>query len=44
MDKGENLTTAVLLKIAEALNCNIDEIMEIVPDSSNKEEDTPAQQ
>ena len=44
LGKRENVTTAVLLKIAEALNCNIDEIMEIVPDSSNKEEDAPAQQ
>ena len=36
LGKGENLTTAVLLKIAEALNCNINEIMEIVPDGADK--------
>lgn len=36
LGKGENLTTAVLLKIAEALNCNINEIMEIVPDEADK--------
>lgn len=43
LGKGENLTTAVLLKIAETLNCNIDEIMEIVPDTT-KAEDEPIQQ
>ena len=44
LGKGENLTTAVLLKIAETLNCNIDEIMEIVPDGSKKEEEVTVQQ
>lgn len=43
LGKGENLTTAVLLKIAETLNCNINEIMEIVPDAP-KAEDEPIQQ
>lgn len=43
LGKGENLTTAVLLKIAVTLNCNIDEIMEIVPDTPRKE-DVPIQQ
>lgn len=28
LGKGENITTDVLLKICEALNCNINEIME----------------
>ncbi len=28
LGKGENLTTDVLLKICEALNCNINEIIE----------------
>ena len=37
LGKGENLTTAVLLKIAETLNCNIDEIMEIVPENDETE-------
>ena len=32
LGKGENLTTDVLLKICEALNCNINEIIETVPD------------
>ena len=31
LGKGENLTTDVLLKICEALNCNINEIIETVP-------------
>ena len=44
LGKGENLTTAVLLKIAETLNCNIDEIMESVPDNTDEEEDLSAQQ
>lgn len=30
LGKGENLTTDVLLKICEALNCNINEIVETV--------------
>jgi len=29
LGKGENITTDVLLKICEALNCDITEIMEI---------------
>ena len=37
LGKGENLTIAVLLKIAETLNCNIDEIMEIVPENDETE-------
>ncbi|MDO5144348.1 MAG: helix-turn-helix transcriptional regulator [bacterium] len=32
LGKGENMTTDVLLKICEALNCNINEIMETVAD------------
>ena len=32
LGKGENLTTDVLLKICEALDCNINEIIETVPD------------
>ncbi|MEA4970677.1 MAG: helix-turn-helix transcriptional regulator [Candidatus Pelethousia sp.] len=34
LGKGENITTDVLLKICEALNCDIADIMEIV---ENKE-------
>ena len=36
LGKGENLTTDVLLKICEALNCNINEIIETVPDEKEK--------
>lgn len=32
LGKGENLTTDVLLKICGALHCNINEIMESVPE------------
>lgn len=32
LGKGENITTDVLLKICEALNCNINEIIETVQD------------
>lgn len=30
LGKGENLTTAVLLKICNTLNCNISDIMDVV--------------
>lgn len=32
LGKGENLTTDVLLKVCEALDCNINEIVETVSD------------
>ena len=35
LGKGENLTTDVLLKICEALNCNINKIIETVPDEKD---------
>ena len=35
LGKGENMTTDVLLKICEALNCNINEIIETVPDDKD---------
>ena len=34
LGKGENLTTAVLLKICTALDCNISDIMDVVEDDS----------
>jgi putative transcriptional regulator len=34
LGKGENITTDVLLKICKALDCDIADIMEVVPDSS----------
>ena len=38
LGKGENMTTDVLLKICEALNCNINEIIETVPDEAVHQE------
>jgi DNA-binding Xre family transcriptional regulator len=32
LSKGSNITTDVLLKICEALDCTLDEIMETVKD------------
>ncbi len=34
LGKGENVTTDVLLKICVALNCNIEDIVEVVPNDS----------
>lgn len=36
LGKGENVTTEVLLRICEALNCNLNDIVETVPDGENK--------
>lgn len=33
MSKGENVTIEILGKICTALNCNIDDIMEFIPDN-----------
>ena len=35
MNRGENITTDILVKICTALNCTFDEIMEIVEDEPN---------
>ena len=32
MNKGENVNTDTLVKICGALNCRIEDIMEVVPD------------
>lgn len=32
LGKGENVNTDILVKICRALDCGIDDIMEIVPD------------
>ena len=32
LGKGENITTDVLLKICEAMDCNLEDIMETVKD------------
>lgn len=38
LTKGENVQTDVLVKICTALNCGIEDIMEILPESNNAEE------
>lgn len=35
MKNGENITTDVLLRICEGLNCNLYEIMELVKDEND---------
>lgn len=35
MKNGENITTDVLLRICEGLNCNLCEIMELVKDEND---------
>lgn len=36
MGRGENVTTDVLLRICEELDCNVEDIMERVPNESPK--------
>lgn len=36
LGKGANVTTDVLLKICEALNCNLEDIIETVKDEETK--------
>lgn len=43
LGKGDNITTDVLLKICQALNCNINEIIETIPDNGERTEDAPAE-
>ena len=38
LGKGENITTDVLLRICTALNCQISDIMETVPDAESEEQ------
>lgn len=40
MGRNENVTTEVLLRICEALDCNIEDIMERVPVVKGNEEET----
>ena len=37
LGKGANVTTDVLVKICEALNCDISDIVEIVPNETEEE-------
>jgi len=36
MGRGENVTTDILLRICEALDCNVEDIMERVPNDKPK--------
>lgn len=36
LSKDENVTTTVLAKICSTLNCDVSDIMEMVPDSENQ--------
>ena len=36
MGKGGHVTTEVLMKICTALNCRLDDILEVVPDCTEK--------
>lgn len=36
LGKGENITTDVLLKICDSLDCQIEDILETVKDSENE--------
>jgi hypothetical protein len=37
LKKGSNITTDVLLKICDALNCKLDDIVEIIDEESKGE-------
>ena len=39
LGKDENVTTSVLAKICGVLNCDVSDIMEMIPDDSNESED-----
>lgn len=39
LGKGANVTTDVLLKICEALDCNLEDIIETVKESNNQKEE-----
>lgn len=39
MGRGENVTTDVLLRICEALDCNVEDIMERVPNIAKEKKE-----
>ena len=39
LGKDENVTTEVLMKICNKLNCDVGDIMEFVPEEENNEEE-----
>lgn len=39
LGKGANVTNDVLLKICEALDCNLEDIIETVKENNNQEEE-----
>lgn len=36
LNRGDNVNTDTLVKICSALNCSIEDIMEVIPDPNNK--------
>lgn len=38
LGKGENITTDMLVRICEGMNCKLEDIMEIVPDDEETED------
>lgn len=36
LEKGENVYVDILVKICRALGCTLDDIMEVLPEESNK--------
>ncbi|UEB40155.1 helix-turn-helix domain-containing protein [Corynebacterium diphtheriae] len=39
LNNGDNVTTDVLLRICQLLNCQIGDIVEVVPTNESKEQD-----
>ena len=37
LSKGENVSMEVLMKVCKTLNCNIGDIMDLIPEDSQKE-------
>lgn len=35
LNKGKNVSTDILVRICNALNCNVSDIMDIIPEKSN---------